>query len=122
MSPKTNLVRGKFILPLMALAIGVALSITLGLAAHREIASSAQQRFDALTIEVSRKVEGRIDNYVEVLAGLRARFTAAQVANMHLRGYDEIQSYWLCKPAPADEACQFMAAHMVKPFSSPVEA
>ena len=49
----------------MMLALGTALSIALGAAAHQEIARSAQQRFDAAALAVARKVEGRFDNYMQ---------------------------------------------------------
>ncbi|HSW08377.1 bifunctional diguanylate cyclase/phosphodiesterase [Aquabacterium sp.] len=82
--------RGKFILPAVVLAFGAALSIALGLAARQEISRSAHQRFDAVAIDVARKVEGRLDNYVEVLAGLRARFnTQSTLTRGEFRDYVE---------------------------------
>jgi|GEM_PF-641508 len=69
---------GKFALPALVLTIGIALSIVLGLAAQREIARSAEQRFDAIAIDVARKVEGRFDDYTGVLIGLRALFSTSE--------------------------------------------
>ncbi|HSW06913.1 bifunctional diguanylate cyclase/phosphodiesterase [Aquabacterium sp.] len=88
MPSKSIVVRSKFILPLVVLVLGAALSIALGLAAHQEIGQAAQQRFDAVSRDVAHKVEGRFDNYVEVLAGLRARFnTAAPLTRDEFKAY-----------------------------------
>jgi diguanylate cyclase (GGDEF)-like protein len=48
--------------------------------------------------------------------------TEAQLAQLHRRGCDEIQGYWLCKPLPAEEACKFMARHLRHLFVAPVAA
>ncbi|HMC14914.1 MAG TPA: CHASE domain-containing protein, partial [Albitalea sp.] len=71
--------RGKFVLPLVVLSIGAALSVGLGLAAHQEITRSAAQRFDAVAADVAQKVEGRFDDYTGVLIGLRALFNTSEV-------------------------------------------
>lgn len=74
MTIKTRFVWRQLCLPLVVLFIGALLSVALGVVAHQEIARSAQQRFDAVAADVARKVEGRFDDYVAVLMGLRARF------------------------------------------------
>ena len=58
------------------------------MAAHREVTRSAEQRFDAAAVDVSRKVENRFDDYIAVLTGLRARFsTSAAVTHDEFRDY-----------------------------------
>jgi diguanylate cyclase (GGDEF)-like protein len=79
MSLIPKFLRRKFALPALVLASGAALSIGLGLAAQQEIERSAALRFDAVAIDVARKVEGRFDAYTEVLIGLRALFNTSQV-------------------------------------------
>ncbi len=69
--------RSNVALPLLVFAVGTALSSALGLAAHHEILRAAQERFDATASELARKVEGRFDDYVAILVGLRARFNAS---------------------------------------------
>src|SRR5882672_10649507 len=88
MALKTGFSRGKFALPLVVFGAGAALSVALALAARQEIASAAQQRFDAVAIDVARKVEGRFDDYTAVLTGLRARFnTSVPVTRHEFRDY-----------------------------------
>jgi predicted signal transduction protein with EAL and GGDEF domain len=48
--------------------------------------------------------------------------TTAQLAHLRIRGCDEIQGYWLCKPVPADEVCKFMARHLRNQFVAPIAA
>jgi len=50
MALKTGFSRGKFALPLVVFGAGAALAVALALAARQEIASAAQQRFDAVAI------------------------------------------------------------------------
>ena len=72
----------KFALPLMVLALGVALSIALGLGARQDIERSARQRFDLAANDIARKVQVRFEDYVAVLLGLRALFdTSEHVTN-----------------------------------------
>ena len=59
-------------LPVAILILGTALSIALGIYAHQEIGRSARARFDATALDLARKVEGRFDDYIAVLIGLRA--------------------------------------------------
>jgi diguanylate cyclase (GGDEF)-like protein len=61
-------------LPLVVLLAGVALSIALALLTHRELARNADDRFDAVAMDIARKVERRFDDYTAVLVGLQARF------------------------------------------------
>ena len=61
-------------LPLVVLLTGLALSVTLALLTRRELAGSAGERFDAVAMDIARKVEGRFDDYTAVLVGLQARF------------------------------------------------
>src|SRR2546423_3591289 len=74
----TSWMRGKFALPFGILGAGAALSVALGISAHREIDRAGQERFDAVAVNLARKVEGRFDDYVGVLTGLRARFNGAE--------------------------------------------
>lgn len=88
MTSKTRSAWRQLSLPLTVLAAGAALSVMLGVVAHREIDRAAQQRFDALAVDVARKVEGRFDDYVAVLIGLRARFnTAKPITRREFRDY-----------------------------------
>src|SRR5688500_16609276 len=88
MAYATTFWQARFTLPLGVLAIGVALSVTLGIAAHHETTRGAQQHFDAIATDVARKVEGRFDDYIAVLTGLRARFnTPAGVTRAEFRNY-----------------------------------
>ncbi|TMH34102.1 MAG: diguanylate cyclase, partial [Betaproteobacteria bacterium] len=66
-------------LPLIVLAIGAMLSLALSYAAQREIARSAQVRFDSEAATVARKVEDQFNNYTEVLIGLRALFNTSDM-------------------------------------------
>ena len=68
--------RHKFALPALVFTAGTALSIALGVMTHQEIRRAARERFDAVATELARKVEGRFDDYVAVLAGVRARFNS----------------------------------------------
>ena len=84
----TRFAWGKFALPLAVFAVGAVLSLALGVAARQEITRSAQQRFDASASDVASKVEGRFDDYIAVLAGLRARFsTPVAVTRSEFRDY-----------------------------------
>jgi diguanylate cyclase (GGDEF)-like protein len=88
MAHKTRFAWQQLGLPLMVWVIGAALSVMLGVLAHREITYAAQQRFDAVAIDVARKVEGRFDDYVAVLIGLRARFnTEKPLTRREFRDY-----------------------------------
>jgi len=79
---------GKFSLPLVVFTAGAALSIALGLAARQETTRGAQARFDAIATDAARKVEGRFDDYLAVLIGLRARFnTSETVTRSEFRDY-----------------------------------
>lgn len=90
MTLETRFVWRQLWLPLAVLFTGAALSVVLGVVAHQEIAGSAQQRFDAVAVDVARKVEGRFDDYVAVLRGLRARFnTSKAVTRSEFRDYVE---------------------------------
>jgi predicted signal transduction protein with EAL and GGDEF domain len=68
------------------------------------------------------------DGIITLAHGLRMKVvaegveTATQLAHLRLRGCDEIQGYWLCKPMPAHEVAQFMAQHLTSHFVSPVAA
>src|SRR5688500_14263687 len=84
----SGFLRSRFTLPLAVFAIGAGLAIGMGLAAHQEIARSAQQRFDAQATDAARKVEDRFDAYTEVLIGLRALFnTSEDVSRDQFRQY-----------------------------------
>src|SRR5688500_18053809 len=84
----SGFLRSRFTLPLAVFAIGAGLAIGMGLAAHQEIARSAQQRFDAQATDAARKVEDRFDAYTEVLIGLRALFnTTEDVSREQFRQY-----------------------------------
>jgi diguanylate cyclase (GGDEF)-like protein/PAS domain S-box-containing protein len=72
-----RLSRGKMVLPLGVFAAGAALSIGLALMADQEVERHAEQRFDAVAVDVARKVESRFDAYTEVLVGLRALFNTS---------------------------------------------
>lgn len=75
-------------MPLLVLTIGVALSVALGVTAREEIANGAEQRFDAVALDLARKVEGRFDDYIAILTGLRARFnTDEPVTRAAFRDY-----------------------------------
>ncbi len=75
-------------LPVAILVLGTALSIALGIYAHQEIGRSARARFDATALDLARKVEGRFDDYIAVLIGLRARFnTPETVTRNDFRDY-----------------------------------
>jgi len=75
-------------LPVAILILGTALSIALGIYAHQEIGRSARARFDATALDLARKVEGRFDDYIAVLIGLRARFnTSDAVTRSDFRDY-----------------------------------
>jgi diguanylate cyclase (GGDEF)-like protein/PAS domain S-box-containing protein len=65
-------------LPVVVLLAGLALSIALALLARRELATNANDRFDAVAMDIARKVERRFDDYTAVLVGLQARFNTEQ--------------------------------------------
>jgi EAL domain-containing protein (putative c-di-GMP-specific phosphodiesterase class I) len=55
-----------------------------------------------------------VDGIIKLAHSLRMKVvaegveTAAQLDYLAARGCDEIQGYWLCKPAPAVEAGEFI--------------
>jgi len=73
----------QYTLPLAVLAAGFALSLGLGYAAHQEIRSGAQLRFNSEATAVARKVEDRLGAYTEVLIGLRSLFTTGDTVTRH---------------------------------------
>jgi diguanylate cyclase (GGDEF)-like protein len=76
------------VLPLIVLLAGVALSIALALLTHRELARNADDRFDAVAMDIARKVERRFDDYTAVLVGLQARFnTERELTRKDFRDY-----------------------------------
>jgi diguanylate cyclase (GGDEF)-like protein/PAS domain S-box-containing protein len=88
MTRTTIIGRHKLALPLLVFMAGAVLSIALGATAHQEIRRAARERFDAVATELARKVEGRFDDYVAVLAGVRARFnTGAPITQGDFRDY-----------------------------------
>jgi diguanylate cyclase (GGDEF)-like protein/PAS domain S-box-containing protein len=87
MTRTTRLGRSRYALPLLVFVAGTALSAVLGMTAHREIMRAAQERFDASAIELARKVEGRFDDYVAILEGIRARFNGPPVTRREFHDY-----------------------------------
>jgi diguanylate cyclase (GGDEF)-like protein/PAS domain S-box-containing protein len=76
------------VLPLIVMLAGLALSILLALLARRELANNANERFDAVAIDIARKVERRFDDYTAVLVGLQARFnTERELTRKDFRDY-----------------------------------
>lgn len=73
--------RGKLFLPLFILASGSMLSMGLGIATYRAVHHRAEQRFDIVALDISRKVEDRFDAYTDVLVGLRALLNTAENIN-----------------------------------------
>ncbi|MBT2332423.1 EAL domain-containing protein [Variovorax paradoxus] len=69
-----------------------------------------------------------IDGIITLAHGLRMKVVAegveteAQLDYLRIRGCDEVQGYWLCKPVPADEARIFMARHLRNQFAPSVAA
>jgi diguanylate cyclase (GGDEF)-like protein len=113
--------RTRSVLPVAVLVAGATLSVALGMMAHQEIRRAAQQRFDAVAIELARKVEGRFDDYVAVLYGLRARFNTSTpvtqgdfrdyVAGLDLgRSYPGFQAVNFAAFVPAEDRPAFEAA------------
>jgi signal transduction histidine kinase/ActR/RegA family two-component response regulator len=76
---KTASTLKKWALPALIIAVGLAFSLGLALAAQKEISLSTAQRFDAIAADVSRKVEAQFNDYTEVLRGLRALFNTSNV-------------------------------------------
>jgi diguanylate cyclase (GGDEF)-like protein/PAS domain S-box-containing protein len=76
------------VLPLIVMLAGLALSILLALLARRELANNANERFDAVAMDIARKVERRFDDYTAVLVGLQARFnTERELTRKDFRDY-----------------------------------
>ncbi|MEP7297384.1 MAG: EAL domain-containing protein [Burkholderiales bacterium] len=71
-------------------------------------------------VGLDRDAEALIDGIIRLAHGLRMSVvaegveTVEQLDYLRAHGCDEIQGYLLCKPAPADEACEFMARHLRK--------
>ncbi|HKX44996.1 MAG TPA: EAL domain-containing protein [Burkholderiaceae bacterium] len=85
---KTRSIWGSLTLPLAVFAVGAALSVVVAAMVRQDIARGAQQQFDSLAADVARKVEGRFDDYIAVLTGLRARFnTSETVTRSDFRDY-----------------------------------
>ena len=97
MTRTTTLGRSRYALPLLVFAMGTVLSAALGMTAHGEIMRAAQERFDAGATELARKVEGRFDDYVAILEGVRARFNGPAVTRRefhdHVAGLDLAHKY-----------------------------
>ncbi len=75
-------------LPLVVLLTGLALSVALAWLTRRELGNSAAERFDAVALDIARKVEGRFDDYTAVLVGLQARFnTEHELTRKDFRDY-----------------------------------
>ena len=87
MTLTTRFGRSRFALPLLVFLAGTVLSAVLAVAAHREIMRAAQERFEATATELARKVEGRFDDYVAILEGIRARFSAPGLTRAEFRDY-----------------------------------
>lgn len=97
---------GRFRLPLVIFAVGTALSIGLSVWAHQEIGRRAHARFDSIAMEMARRVEGRFDDYVAVLNGLRARFNTSQaVTRSDFRDY--VAGLNLAKAYPGFQAVNY---------------
>ncbi|HEY9064876.1 MAG TPA: EAL domain-containing protein [Burkholderiaceae bacterium] len=85
---KTRSIWGSLTLPLAVFAVGAVLSVVVGTTVRQDISRNAQQQFDSLAADVARKVEGRFDDYIAVLIGLRARFnTSEAVTRSDFRDY-----------------------------------
>jgi diguanylate cyclase (GGDEF)-like protein len=96
------------------------------------------KRFPLSTVKIDRSfindlsqdanAQALIDGIITLAHGLRMKVVAegvetqAQLDHLRIRGCDEIQGYWLCKPVPADEAHKFMARRLRNPFASPKAA
>jgi diguanylate cyclase (GGDEF)-like protein/PAS domain S-box-containing protein len=80
--------------------------------------------------DLSQDADARalIDGIITLAHGLRMKVVAegveteAQLDYLRIRGCDEVQGYWLCKPVPADEARNFMARHLRNQFAPSVAA
>ncbi len=96
------------------------------------------KRFPLSTVKIDRSfindlskdadAQALIDGIVTLAHGLRMKVvaegveTADQLDYLRARGCDEVQGYWLCRPVPADEACEFMARHLRNQLASPMAA
>ena len=96
------------------------------------------RRFPLSTVKIDRSfindlshdadAQALTDGIITLAHGLRMKVvaegveTAAQLAHLRIHGCDEIQGYWLCKPAPAHELCEFLASHQSKVFAAPMAA
>jgi diguanylate cyclase (GGDEF)-like protein/PAS domain S-box-containing protein len=105
-------------LPLLVFAAGTALSILLGVTAHSEIMRAAQQRFDAGAAELARKVEGRFDDYVAILEGIRARFNGPRVTRRDFQNY--VSGLNLARKYPGFQAVNY-APYVSAPDKSAFE-
>ncbi|NRF71802.1 EAL domain-containing protein [Aquincola sp. S2] len=99
---------GRVALPLIVLVTGIALSLFIGIAAQQEIERGANERFDAVAMDLARKVEGRFDDYTAVLRGLQARFnTEHEISREDFRDY--VAGLKLDKTYPGFQAVNFAA-------------
>ena len=98
--------RHKFALPALVFTAGTALSIALGVMTHQEIRRAARERFDAVATELARKVEGRFDDYVAVLAGVRARFNSTRPLS-HADFRDYVAGLNLAQSYPGFQAMNY---------------
>ncbi|WP_284617888.1 bifunctional diguanylate cyclase/phosphodiesterase [Aquabacterium humicola] len=100
--------RAPVALPLIVLAAGLALSLFLGIAARLEIWRGANERFDAVALDLARKIEGRFDDYTAVLTGVQARFNTEQaVSREDFRDY--VAGLKLERSYPGFQAVNFAA-------------
>jgi EAL domain-containing protein (putative c-di-GMP-specific phosphodiesterase class I) len=96
------------------------------------------RRFPLSTVKIDRSfvhdlsqdkdAQALTDGIITLAHGLRMKVvaegveTVEQLEYLKVRGCDEIQGYWLCRPVPAEELCKFMARHLRNQFASPVAA
>jgi len=96
------------------------------------------KRFPLSTVKIDRSfvndlsqdtdAQALITGIVTLAHGLRMKVvaegveTAEQLDYLRANGCDEIQGFWLCKPAPAEDICKFMARHLRNQFAASAAA
>ena len=96
------------------------------------------RRFPLTTVKIDRSfihdlshdadAQALTDGIITLAHGLRMKVVAegvetpAQVAHLRIHGCDEIQGYWLCKPAPADDVHRFLAHRQSNQLLAPMAA
>jgi diguanylate cyclase (GGDEF)-like protein/PAS domain S-box-containing protein len=84
---ETRVQRGKPLVPVLALGIGIVVSIALFFVIRDNIEREANLRFERQASDAQHVIEARIHSYADVMYGLRAMFSASTVSRTEFHRY-----------------------------------